>query len=338
MESNQENCCNGTRMNCTAGSCSDRDEPLIPEKEKIILITVHLILIIATVLGNSLVFKAFHKFPSLRTASNVILVSLCVADSLIAIACLLDITLIALIGKASVLVLCLSGASFNLLLVSVIILHLALISVDRFIAIKFSLRYHTIMTKRRALIASIAVWLWAVVVTLIFPLSFRVSSSDGYKRLLQALHPWPATPEGTPDDPSTTVYLIFLATSLLVVPLVIILCSYGYIFIVSKRHRKTIKEQAGDIQGIATMKREMRGARTLAIVVAVCLLSIVPLLFVTILRFIGEFSEHHHPTHELIKYIAYDVALGLNAICNPLVYGWRNEQFRSAFRKLRLNN
>ena len=65
---------------------------------------------------------------------------------------------------------------------------------------------------------------------------------------------------------------------LLVIPLVIILCSYGYIFIVSYKQRKNIRGQ-NNIPGMATaIKHEMKGASTLAIVVDVCPLTIIPLV------------------------------------------------------------
>ena len=331
---------NGTLANSTEESCRDRDKRDLPEEKLIIMISIKAILIIITVFVNSLVFKAFYKFLSLRTPSNVILVSLSVADSLIAIAYTLDISNKAIklsTGQRSP-SLCTASAGFTLLLISVIILHLALISVERLIAIKYSLRYHTIVTSRRALLASITVWMWAVVFTLVFPLALKASSGEAHIKLERVWHPCSKIPRGHPDDPPIfrRGYPIFLVISLFIVPLVIILCSYGYIYIVSRRHRKQIREQ-DDIPGITAMKNELRGARTLAIVVAVCLLSIVPLLVVISLRLFGGLPDRHdchRPNRKYIKYIIYDVTTGLNAICNPLIYGWRNEKFRSAFRKL----
>ena len=57
-------------------------------KEKVIIISVmsiRLISTVAAVFGSYLVIRAFHKFRSLRTASNVVLVSLSTADGLLAI-------------------------------------------------------------------------------------------------------------------------------------------------------------------------------------------------------------------------------------------------------------
>ena len=156
-----ESCLYRTKLNSTPECCSDQHKPaFIAERTKIILISIHVFLIIVSVFGNCLVLKAFHKFPSLRTASNVILVSLCAADSLIAITYIPRIILIiTLRDEPWRNVLCMASAWFSFLLLSVIILHLALISFERLIAVKFPLRYKSIVTNRRALIAAIAVWL-----------------------------------------------------------------------------------------------------------------------------------------------------------------------------------
>ena len=139
------------------------------------------------------------------------------------------------------------------------------------------------------------------------------------------MNPCSKTPEGPPNrdmPPLTKGYLIFLLITLLVIPLVIILWSYSYIFIVSLKHGRQIREQA-DISGLPRIKHEMKANRTLAVVIAVCLLSIIPLLVVTCLgdRFFGKLSECGHPGRRPYKFIVYDVATRLNAICNPLIYG-----------------
>ena len=115
-------------------------------------------------------------------------------------------------------------------------------------------------------------------------------------------------------------------------PHLIILCSYTYIFIVSYKQRQHVREQGRDVPGMPTIKHQMKGARTLAIVVALCLLSIIALLVVTSLRVFRGKSPGGH--QKLLQKIIYDVAMFVNAICNPLIYGWKNEEFRNAFRKM----
>ena len=324
-------------MNCTSKRWHENSRGLKTTKF-VVLITFHLIVAVAALFGNYLMLRAFHKFQNLRTASNVILASLSIADGLLGIPSILDIIHLNLSVGAEHRsgILRNISASSTFLLMSVIILHLALISLERSIAVRFALRYHIIVTNRRALIVSIAMWLWAVVVIIVFPKVLKASSDD-FEQLRQAMNPYSETRKGPPNDgppPLTEGYLVFQMITLLVIPLFIILCSYSYIFIVLNRHRKQIRKQA-DISGLPQrIKHEMKGARTFAVVIAVCLLSIIPLLVVTCLRFFGKLSECGHPERRPYKFIVYDVATGLNAICNPLIYGWKNKEFRRAFVKV----
>ena len=327
----QRKCClRESQMNCTTKHCG----PAMAEV--ISLINFHMILAALAVFGSYLVIRAFHKFLRLRTQSNRILVSLSVADGLLASSFILDA-----IHRSVDLnnelkqkhqVLCISSAIICFFLISVIILHLALISVERFIAVKWALRYHVIVTNHRAMIACIGMWLWGVAVVFLFPNAMTAGSSDDFDHFRQAIHPCSCSHDGPLAHhhlaPSTKGYLVFLMISLMIIPLMIIVFSYGYTFVVSQRHRKEIRE-LGDIPGMAVFKREMKGARTLAILVAVCLISIIPLLVVTCLRFSGV-----PPKRKNVKFIVFDVARGLNAICNPFIYGWRNKELRRAFCKL----
>lgn len=331
-----ENSFNGTEMeNATPHRRGPRGPP---DEVKVISLSLKAILIVPTIFGNSLVFKAFYKFPSLRTASNIILVSLSVADSLTVLPFILHISFIALTLEKGVpfTSLCRSSAWLSLVLFSVIILHLALISVERVIAVKFPLRYHTIVTNRRVVIATITVWLWAVAVTLVFPQALRADSSgNAYERLYRSLHPCfkdRERPRQKVPSSARDSYQIFLVTSLLVIPILIILSSYGYVFVVSRKHRRQIREQH-NTQGVSTMKSELKGAYTLAIVVGVCLSSFAPLLVVTSCRAFGP-RRLVRKLGWSLKYMAYDLALGLNACLNPLIYAWRHEKFKSAFREL----
>ena len=319
--------------NSTYASRGRKGEP--PDNVKITVIIIQAIVIIAVIFGNSLLFRAFQKFPNLRTASNSILVSLSVANSLTVVVFALHIAFIALKLEAENIrpngrLLCKLSAGLSFVLISVIILHLALISVERFIAVKFALRYRAIVTYRRAVLASLIVWLWAAAVTVVFPQAFRAGDSDTYNRLYQVLHPCFKSPGQARlmPSPSARGYLVFLVTLVLVIPILIILCSYGYILLVSRKHRIQIQDQ-GNIQGVATTREEMKGALTVAIVVGVCLISFVPLLVVTSYRFFGE--PYHTHKRRIIKHFVYIFALGLNASLNPVIYGWRNTQFRSAF-------
>ena len=137
----------------------------------IVMLNVHGIITIIALVGSYFVLRAFHKFRNLRTASNNILVSLSIADGLLAIPLILDIIQLCLDYNNGnpPRILKQVGGTVTSFLVSVIVLHLTLMSSERFIAIKFALRYQALVTKRRSRIVSIAMWLWALVVTIALP-------------------------------------------------------------------------------------------------------------------------------------------------------------------------
>ncbi|CAH3185915.1 unnamed protein product [Porites lobata] len=180
--------------------------------------SIHLIFTVAAVFGSYLVIRAFHKFHSLRTASNVILVSLSTADGLLAIPLIFGIVQMSLRLLNGSDAECSSGplgkitfiSSF--FLISVIILHLALISVERLIAVKFALRYHTIVTNPRALIVALAMWFFAATVTITFATTLVANSGD-IGRFRQAMDPHCKNPEDPLDhdlNPLMKGLLIFL--------------------------------------------------------------------------------------------------------------------------------
>ena len=303
----------------------------LPKWEFILLLNVHGFITIIALLGSYFVLRAFHKFRNLRTASNNILVSLSIADGLLAIPLILDIIHLCLKYSDTDCPRILKEVygTITLFLLSVIVLHLTLLSSERFIAIKFALRYQAIVTKRRARIVSIAMWLWALVVNVAVPEVLQRATGKDFKKLRRQMR----ANNNTSQVLHIRWHLVFQAVSMFLVPLLIILCSYTYIFIVSYKQRQLLRKQDSDIPGMPTVKHHMKGARTLAIVVALCLLSIIALLVVTSLRIFCGISLGRRDQMLMVN-IVYDLAMFLNAVRNPLIYGWKNEEFRNAFRKM----
>ena len=310
----------------------------LPKRKFILLLNVHGIITIIALLGSYFVIRAFHKFRNLRTASNNILVSLSIADGLLAIPLILDIIQLCLRYNGGNLprILKRVGGTVTLFVLSVIVLHLSLMSSERFIAIKFALRYHTIVTKRRARIVSIAMWLWALVVNVAVPVVLQKTTGNDFRKFHRHMNTHECnTTHNTTQVHPIRWHLVFTAASMFLVPFLIILCSYTYIFIVSYKQRQFVRGQGRDVTGMPTIKHHLKGARTLAIVVALCLLSIIALLVVTTLRiFPGKSLRGRDHQMFRIHKIVYNVAMFLIAISNPLIYGWKNEEFRNAFRKM----
>ena len=303
------------------------------------VIFIRVIVIVTCIGGNFLLIRAFYKFSTLRTASNLILVSLCIADCFIAMTFILDIIRKALKrGDNNNLrcILCQINASLTLSITTVIVLHLALISVERVIAVKFPLRYNSILTNRRALLASVVLWVSTVLVTVVIPQALNLekdgASTENIKR---GLHPC----RRAFAFKFLGKYVIFF-TTLMIITLLITLFCHGYIFAVSYKQRKQIRRQ-NNLSRVATIKEELKRARVIFLVVATNLLSFVPLFTFLILRFRGKFPDdnndqgcHRHRHTMLAKKIVYIFAMGLNAICTPIIYGFKNQQFKTALLKM----
>ena len=321
-------------------NCSERDK----EDKLIVTSIITSVVMMASVCGNSLLIIVFCKFSSQRTASNVLVMGLVIADSLIPIVFILYLAGTLMphgsdrcdrkqLRKVS--------AWFSIILISVIILHLMLISVERFIAVKFSLRYHSILTNRRAVMASVAMWLWAVLVTSVFPQALRADENENFEKFVIALYPCGRGnySQSRVNFASAKAYNTILCIILLVIRLVTILSSYGYVFVVSRNHRRRINAQDSNPAQLSTIKQEFKVTLILAIVVLLCLLSFLPLFVVSIFSFQFEKTNRDNSNRYFFrlrryKKRAYLIALGLNAICNPLIYGLGNRRLRVAIRKL----
>ena len=79
---------------CSLGSPQPHSEPT--QQLQTIFISIAVIVTVICISANFLLIRAFCKFSNLRTASNMILVSLCIADCFIAMTFILEIIRLAL--------------------------------------------------------------------------------------------------------------------------------------------------------------------------------------------------------------------------------------------------
>ncbi|XP_044175800.1 adenosine receptor A2b-like [Acropora millepora] len=306
-----------------------------------IFISIRVIFTVISICANFLLIRAFCKFSTLRTASNLILVSLCVADCFIAMTFILDIIRLALKRGDNYklrCILCEINASLTLSITTIIVLHLALIGVERVIAVKFPLRYNSILTNRRALLASVVLWVSTVLVTVVIPQALNLEKNGASTgNIKRGLHP--CLRARAFKSLGKEKYVIFF-TTLMIITLLITLFCHGYIFAVSYKHRKQMKRQ-NNLSRVATIKEELKRARIIFLVVAPSLLCFVPLFIFLILRFSGKFGNDNNDKGgqrcrytKRAKRIVYIFAMGSNAICTPIIYGFKNQQFKTALLKM----
>ena len=182
------------------------------------------------------------------------------------------------------------------------LLLLALLSIERYLAMKYSLRYMEIVTKFRLIVAVIFCWTAAII-----PSAFVVTAARSYQAL--------------------SIAIVIVCVSLLV----IIYC-HIFVFLVTRRHR--IQIQAEQVSQDAKKKflDDTKAAKTTSIIIGFVLFSYVPII---VYRFVGPFPLEDYFGNLFVstKPLLLSCFL-INSLCNPIIYCWRSSVLRNAFLEL----
>jgi len=173
--------------------------------------------------------------------------------------------------------------------------YLALISIERYLSIKFPFKYHDIVTKRRLIISVVSVWL------LVFPTTFF----SIYK--LDLLHYFYG-------------FVIFLAI------FTILFCR-----IASYHEARTrIAGKFTTLSVKAKFLKEKKAFKTTSFVIGVVLLCNLPMALFRIIS-----RSHKIPPHVFLATESFTITLALcNSVFNPVIYCARSREYRRAFRRL----
>ena len=257
------------------------------------------VLLAIVILGNSLIFAAYYQNYSLRTPANTILLSLAVTDFLCGATsqplCICDQLLMMARGCTTVVCTVMKMEMFFMLfLIGATILNLSATTVDRYIAVCHSFKYLELVTNSRVRTFLAGIWVsW-----------FIISFSGVMLRKIEIL------------------FIIVLSSN-------IILISVLYVMIF--REIRRIKANEAPMPNNQQQEREAeerRGAKTVAIILGLLILSFIPLIVHGILSVtrLGSYMGH-------IRIYASTAALS-NSSFNVFVYYWRNEQMRKAMIKV----
>ncbi|XP_054275425.1 orexin receptor type 2-like [Macrosteles quadrilineatus] len=159
---------NKTNVSCSNDYCIDNadyidliEKHISPNLYECVLIGMHVLVFVVGLVGNALVCVAVYSNPTMRTVTNYFIVNLAVADFMVILFCLpptviWDVTETWFMGLA----LCKIVLYFQTVSVAVSVLTLTFISVDRWYAICFPLKFKS--TTSRAKTAIFIIWLLAL--------------------------------------------------------------------------------------------------------------------------------------------------------------------------------
>lgn len=313
-------------------------------------IVIELLIAVLSISGNVLVCWAVAINTTLKNATNYFLVSLAVADILVG--CLaIPFAITISIGINLDFYGCLFLACFVLVLTQSSIFSLLAVAVDRYLAVKISLRYKELVTGKRARVIIAVLWILSFVIGLIPFLGWnkKQTACGLEKHSLAVANATGPGPVGGPwstagfltscelscqfetvMDMQYMVYFNFFVCVLL--PLLIMLGIYVKIFTVARKQLRQIELRCvgnGDSQHHGLLQREIRAAKSLSIIVGLFALCWLP---VHILNCLTLFDPR--PSRPpIVMYVAI-ILSHANSAVNPIIYAYRIQDFRNTFRKI----
>ncbi|KFB47432.1 hypothetical protein ZHAS_00015377 [Anopheles sinensis] len=276
------------------------------------------------VLGNAILCYIIVEIRALRTPTNLLIANLAVADLATLVVCPLmfmfhDFYQNYVLGAIG----CNTEGFLEGSLLITSVLCLCAISYDRLTAIVFPKRSR--LTKRGTIVLIVVSWACGFLLAL--PLSmYRAYRERQWKNYLETY-----CAENTTFLPS---YWHVLIGALVWFPLLVMVCCYSLIFLKLDRYERRVLRKEHPIS--VSYKRKV--AKTLFIVLIVFVLLRIPfttLVFIRYNRFLNDNVNQIGSDFEILWYVSHYLMF-LNAALNPLIYGLTNENFRKAFRKIRL--
>ncbi|XP_066488902.1 neuropeptide Y receptor type 2 [Tiliqua scincoides] len=287
---------------------------------QIILICAYCAIILLGLLGNSLVIHVVIKFKSMRTVTNFFIANLAVADLLVNTLCLPFTLVYTLLGEWKLgPVLCHLVPYAQGLAVQVSIVTLTVIALDRHRCIVYHLESK--ISKRISFLIIGVAWVGSALLAsplAIFREYFFLELNHNFKMVICA-EAWPK--EGHVNF--GTVYSISMLLIQYVLPLVII--SYAYIRIWCKL-KNHVSPGAGNDHYHQRRRKTTKMLVCVVVVFAVCWLPF------HLFQLVSDIDSKvlHLQEYKLI-YTLFHVIAMCSTFANPLLYGWMNNNYRTAF-------
>ena len=269
---------------------------------------------VATICGNLLVIISIIYFKQLHIPTNYLILSLAVADLLVGLvvfpfSMVFTVTLCAY----HVDLFCKIRDSFDVSLCTSSILNLCCISIDRYYAVCQPLTYRSKISVHVTVIMILVSWYISILIgiAIIF-----AGFSQGTCEEMCSVDVVLANTIG----PVLSFYL----------PAIIMLCIYLKIFLIAQKQVNSIQNAAcqSTKSGVTLSKMERKATKTLAIVMGVFLLCMIPYFFCIVFQPLA-YKTPPIPVIETLNWLTLS-----NSMLNPFIYAFFYRWFRSAFRMI----
>ena len=292
---------------------------------KTFFLVFFIIVMIVSILGNSLVCIAIYFDRRLHSPTNWFIASLAVSDFLYASATL-PFRILSIVTIIQDVWICKAWIWMDVACAAASIANLTVISVDRHLKITKPFVYRTKMTDRRSFLAIGGVWLYAATLS---TLSIIAWPGDPGVRL---------SAYGSCTNTSKKFYTVVYIVGFLF-PLIVLVTCYSMIlrtvWIQFKRRQHMCANFSGkeDRHTRKSLRREFKVTKTIAIVLLTFTLCWAPFFIVFTIQQYDMSIVRHIP--KVLLYLIFMILPNLNSTLNPIIYGYFNTEFRSTFENVR---
>ena len=284
---------------------SNKDNNLQPESIVIVNCVLNTPLILTSIIGNALVLAAILRTPSLRSPSNVFLCSLVLSDLLVG----LIVQPVYIVASFSFLPdspLMFTYHVTALFVCGVSLGSMTAISVDRFLALHYHMRYPNLMTPKRAEYASAGIWFLSIILPCV-----RVLDKKSY----------------------------FLTIAVgIVICLLVSSFSYIRIYRIVRQHQLQIHFQQQAVQSSNAEHNLNTVQKTKSAINTFIYFIFMILCYSPMFIFMLVYANFPSMRLQLkVWWILVNTVTFTNSSINPLLYCWRTYELRAAILKILRN-
>nr|XP_055042977.1 trace amine-associated receptor 4-like [Misgurnus anguillicaudatus] len=284
------------------------------------------LMILMTVFGNLLIIISISHFKQLQSPTHLIVQSLAVCDCLLG-SLVMPYSMVRSVEGCWFLgdVICKVHSSLDMTFGISSLIHLSLISIDRYLAICDPLKYKMRVTNNTVTVFITFSWIFSFVYS--FSVVFSGVNAVGLEAFILQVSCFGGCVVFFNKE--WGLICVILA---IIIPGTIMSSLYIIIFTVVKKHTKVLSVKVSvtttGVNSQSSAHRERKAAKTLALVMGVFFICWLPYAIATA---VDPFLNFVTPADvfEALGCFAY-----LNSTCNPLIYGFFYPCFQKAFKTL----